>query len=249
MGISRFCSTVMERKGAGSESCARYRGACRRWAASLRDVGILEGDRAAVAEQRARDAVDQVVLPEPFGPIRREPLARVEMQVDGVERDEAAEALGEGLHGPRGGAQPRLVALARRLGPGRRCRCGATMTKITSSTPTISTFAAGGDGDRDDLLDRAEQDGADHRAEPGRVPPIIGMAIALTAIPRMNADERVDVGHEERIGHAGHAHQRAHDRGRDRASGAASARPCTRPRPRRRGSRRGPRPIRESWTM
>ena len=49
----------------------------------------------------------RVDLPEPFGPIRPEPLALLHLEVDAVERDEAAEALAE----PARPAAARVISL------------------------------------------------------------------------------------------------------------------------------------------
>ena len=117
----------------------------------------------------------RVDLPEPFGPIRPEPLARLHLEVDAVQRDEAAEALAEPVDLQQRASSPFLWN--RPTMP-----CGATITKATISTPATSTLTAEEMVTVTIFLQAAHQHRADHRARASSpVPPISGMAMAFTA--------------------------------------------------------------------
>src|SRR5262249_31791602 len=139
-----------------------------------------EGDAAALVMQRAADAVDQCALAGPVGSDQADTLAIGDVEVDRVERDEAAETLAQ------------LADLQQRLGHGEDlllthfCHSptmpfGATITNPNSSRPTISRFTA------DEIVTVATCCSVPRRIAPIKgpaqdvVPPIMGMAIELTA--------------------------------------------------------------------
>ena len=120
-----------------------------------------------------------VVLPEPFGPIRpkRSPVRDVE--ADPVQRGEAAEVLGQALDL----AAAAFIAsrLRQCLRPARGCPRGAATTNTTSSTPTTSTFSS------EEIVTVTTCCTVPSSTAPitgpiqCAVPPMIGIASALTA--------------------------------------------------------------------
>src|SRR5450631_4939027 len=103
------------------------------------DHTAVEIDSAGLVLQRAADAIDQRALARAVRADQPEPLARLHLEVDAVERDEAAEPLAD------------IIDVQQRAhGPLRRqCSCtsptrplGAMITKATSSRPTISRLTA-----------------------------------------------------------------------------------------------------------
>src|SRR3984957_15868647 len=113
-----------------------------------RDVFITEQDSAGFGPQRAGNAVDQRRLPRTVGADESETLSLTNVDADVVERDEAAEALGE-----RGDTQQRRPEFGRhhpspslRLPRSRPTRpimpSGAATTNSTSITPSTSTFTS-----------------------------------------------------------------------------------------------------------
>src|ERR1035437_8779119 len=103
------------------------------------DSLAVEIDGAGFVLQRAADAIHQRALARAVRPDQSEPLARLHLERDAVERDEAVEMLAD------------IVDVQQRAhGPLRRqCSCtsptrplGAMMTKATSRMPTISKFTA-----------------------------------------------------------------------------------------------------------
>src|SRR5262245_11544417 len=139
-----------------------------------------EGNAAALVMQGAADTVDQRALAGPVGADQADTLAVGYVEVDRVERDEAAETLAQ------------LADLQQRLGHDddllltHFCHSptmpfGATMTKPIRSRPTISRFTA------DEIVTVATCCSVPRRIAPIKgpaqdvVPPIMGMAIELTA--------------------------------------------------------------------
>ncbi len=58
----------------------------------------IEMHAALFVLQRAADAIDQRTFARPVGPDQSEPLARLHLKIDTVERDEAAKAFAQVLH-------------------------------------------------------------------------------------------------------------------------------------------------------
>src|ERR1039458_1710160 len=149
------------------------------------DHTAVEIDGAGFVLHRAADAIDQRALAGAVRPDQPEPLARLHLEIDAIERDEAAETFAD------------VVDVQQRAhGPLRRKRSctsptrplGAMMTKATSSRPTISRFTA------EEMVTVAICCSEPSRMVPTSgpiqlvVPPIIGMAIELTAYSRPNVD-------------------------------------------------------------
>src|SRR5689334_4945766 len=99
------------------------------------DPGAVEPHAALLVAQGAADAVDQGRLARAVGSDQAEPLARLDLEVDLLQRDEAAEALAEALDMEERGHP--LFLWNRPMMP-----CGARITKATSSSPVISTLRA-----------------------------------------------------------------------------------------------------------
>src|SRR5882757_1357398 len=150
------------------------------------DLLAVEGHAAALVLQRAADAIDQRRFARAVRPDQPEPLAWRDRQIDAVERDEPAEALAD------------LVDLEKRFGHrflAKSCVTrptrpfGAMITNTTSSTPTISRFTA------DEIVTVATCCTIPSSSAPTSgpiqlpVPPIIGIAIELTAYCRSKAEE------------------------------------------------------------
>ena len=149
---------------AATGSCARGPDACARARQARRASGRRRCTLPVSFRSVPQMQLTSVLLPEPFGPIRpsRSPGC--------TSRSMPSSATKPPKRLPRPvDLQQRRSWLASRAGdpaPGRRCPFGATMTKATSSTPTISRLTRRGDRHGGDLLQRAEQDRADHRADP-----------------------------------------------------------------------------------
>ena len=126
-----------------------------------------------------------VLLPEPLGPIRPSRSPSVHVEVDAVQRDEAAEALADAFDLQQRGRlmrpAPRCAFARQRSSTRPTMPSGATMTKATSSTPTISRLTA------EEMVTVAICCSEPSRMAPISgptqlvVPPIIGMAMELTA--------------------------------------------------------------------
>src|SRR5205807_8934575 len=128
---------------------------------------------AGLVAQRAADAIDQGRLARTVGPDQAEPLARLDFQLDVLQRGEAAEALAEALD---------VKQRAHRFLWNRpTIPCGAAMTKATISTPATSTFTA------EEIVTRMYSCRPPTSTAPItgpsqlEVPPISGMAMAFTA--------------------------------------------------------------------
>ena len=117
--------------------------------------------RAACREMQ----LTSVVLPEPFGPIRPSRSPGCTSRSTPSSATKPPKRLLSPL--TSSSERPSVIASAG-SGTGRRCPAGARMTKATSSTPDDQQVDRRGDRHRGDLLQRAEQHRADHRAEPAR---------------------------------------------------------------------------------
>src|SRR5450759_5461520 len=104
------------------------------------DHTAVEIDSAGLVLQRAADAIDQRALARAVRADQPEPLARLHLEVDAVERDEAAELLAD-IVDVQQRAHGRLRSRKRSCTSPTR-PLGAMMTKATSSRPTISRFTA-----------------------------------------------------------------------------------------------------------
>src|SRR3970282_870608 len=128
------------------------------------DVASLEHDAALVVVQRPGDAVDERGLARAVGPDEAEALAGRDVERDAFERREAAEALGQAPDfQQRAHERLRQCLRARPTMP-----CGASVMNSTRMMPTSSAPSPG--------------------PAQCEVPPIIGMAMALTAMNRLNAE-------------------------------------------------------------
>src|SRR5262249_37012028 len=136
-------------------------------------------DRAGLVAERSAYAVDERALARAVGTDQPKALSRRDLEINALECDEAAEALREPCDLEQRGRHGRL---------GRRFACkrpmmplGAMITKRTSSTPTISRLAA------EEMVTVAICCSEPSRIAPINgptqevVPPIIGMAMELTA--------------------------------------------------------------------
>src|SRR5262249_19099721 len=132
-----------------------------------------EAHAALLVAQGAADAVDQGRLARTVRPDQAQPLALLDLQVDVLQRHEAAEALAD------------LVDMQQRAH--RRffwnrptMPCGARITNATISTPATSTLTA------EEIVTRIHSCRPPTRIAPTTgpsqfaVPPINGMAMALT---------------------------------------------------------------------
>src|SRR5580704_5369243 len=157
------------------------------------DALAVEGDRAAVVGERPADAIDQRALARAVGADEADAFAAPHREIDAVEGDEAAEALaqiGDLEQGPAHGVSAGLALAATRAAgatAGRNVRTsptmplGATMTKPTSSSPTTRRPSS----DEKVTLAHCCRLATTMAPTSGPiqvvVPPIIGMAIELTA--------------------------------------------------------------------
>src|SRR5215470_12458725 len=134
---------------------------------------VGEAHAALFIAQGAADAIDQGRLARAVGPDQAEPLPGPHLEVDAVQRHEAAEALAD----PRDLQQRRHRFLWNRP----TMPCGATITKVTSSTPATSTLTA------EEMVTRMYSCRPPTSTAPTTgpnqldVPPISGMAMAFTA--------------------------------------------------------------------
>src|SRR6185369_8262339 len=146
----------------------------------LGDVAALEQDPAAVRRQGARHAIDERRLARAVRADEAQSLARPDLNRDAVERQEAAEALGDAVdleQRARRGHVRRLRSFRTRpVSPS-----GASTTKSTRTTPTIKRFSS------DEIVTVAICCAVPSRTAPITgpshvvVPPIIGIASAFTA--------------------------------------------------------------------
>src|SRR6185437_7422977 len=115
-----------------------------------------------------------------------DPLARLHLEIDAVERDEAAEAFAQVLHLQQRGHF--FLRACRRSCTSPTMPLGAMITKAMSRTPTSNTLTA------DEMVTVVTCCSVPSRIVPITgpiqfvVPPISGMAIELTAYSSPNAD-------------------------------------------------------------
>src|SRR5499427_8742424 len=148
----------------------------------------VETHRAGFVRERAADAVDQRRLARAVGTDQADALTLGDGEVDAVERDEAAEALAQTRDFEQRRshhfALPRVQPCTNPMIP-----FGAMMTKATSKRPTMRRLTA------DEMVTVAICCNDPSRTAPISgptqlvVPPIIGMAMELTAYSSPNADE------------------------------------------------------------
>ena len=149
-----------------------------------------------------------VVLPEPFGPMRPEPLARPSRAGSPVSAVKPPKRLASLVDRQQGLASSAASAGA---APGRGCPRARATTKATSTTPDDEQVHLGGDRHGGELLGGAEQDGADHRARPSSW---CRRSSAWRARSRRSRGRRrswVDEGDVVGERRAGHAEQEAAD--------------------------------------
>src|SRR6185312_8212837 len=146
----------------------------------------VEVHAALLVLQGAADAIDQCALAGAVRADQAQPLAGIHLEIDAVERDEAAEAFADILHAEEG-RHLRLRA-CRRSCTSPTMPFGAMMTKAISSTPTSNTFTA------DEMVTVVTCCRVPSRIVPISgptqlvVPPISGMAMELTAYSSPNAE-------------------------------------------------------------
>src|SRR5579885_1091106 len=138
----------------------------------------VERHGAGLVAQHAGDAVDERAFARAIGADEAQALSAPHLEIDAVERDEAAEALAEPADLEQRVAHARL---RRRTSQRPRMPFGATTTKNTNSAPTINRLSA------DEMVtvahcwivpsSSAPITGPSHID----VPPISGMAMAFTA--------------------------------------------------------------------
>src|SRR5689334_1181208 len=103
------------------------------------DVAI-KCHRTSLVLQRSANAIDQRAFAGAIGPDQTEPLARLDLEVDPVECDEASEAFAQALD-VQDGAHFALRA-RKRSWTSPTIPLGATITKPMSSRPTSSRLTA-----------------------------------------------------------------------------------------------------------
>src|SRR5271166_120432 len=165
---------------------ARHAAACALMGEQPVDRLAGKAHRAGLVRKRAADAIDQRRFARAVGPDQADALALGDGKIDAVERNKAAEALAQA-----GDLQQRHHFSFRR---NRSCTSptmpfGAMMTKPTSRRPTMRRLTA------DEMVTVAICCREPSRMAPISgptqlvVPPIIGMAIELTAYSSPKAEE------------------------------------------------------------
>ena len=172
------------RTAAAAGSCGQARARALMGDGAVEHLAV-EAHRAGLVLQRAADAIDQRALARAVRPDQAD-AARPALTArsDAFERDEAAEPLAEistcssGLG--HGACRPYASVSTRWRPTWPTGRCwmylctsptmpfGATITNATTSRPDDQQIDRGGDRHGCDLLQRAEQDGADQRTDPAR---------------------------------------------------------------------------------
>src|ERR1043165_753704 len=151
------------------------------------ELAAVEVHTAGFVTQRAADAVDQRGLARAVRTDQTKPLAGRDRQIDRVERNEAPEALPDALDAEERLGHFRSFRMKSVTKPTRPF--GAMITNRTSSTPTISTLT------EDEMVTRVYSWMMPSSSEPTSgpiqlpVPPIIGMAIELTAYSSAKAED------------------------------------------------------------
>ena len=207
---------------------------------------VMSSSRNTTVPGSVRNAPEMqlisVVLPEPFGPIRPKRSPWLNIDADIVERGEAAEtswSSGSDLQQGRvrRSASPswlRPPALRRSLRPhSPMMPSGAPTTNSTSMMPSTSTLTSEEMVTVSNCCVDAEQDGADHRADPMRGSADQRHRQRRDRVVEIERGGGIGILQVHRGGRAGRAHQRARKSRRPSASAAASAPPCIRRRVRR----------------
>src|SRR5262249_4147715 len=147
----------------------------------------VEAHRAGLVHERAADAVDQGRLARAVGTDQADALALGDGEIDAVERDEAAEALAQTRdleqRPSHHFALPRVQPCTRPMIP-----FGAMLTKATSR-PTMSGLTAEEMGTVAICCNDPSRTAPISGPTQLVVPPIIGMAMELTAYSSPKADE------------------------------------------------------------
>ena len=152
--------------------------------------------------QRAADAIDQGRLARAVGPDQAEPLALLDLEVDAVERDEAAEALAEPA--TCSSARHRFLLWNRPTMP-----CGASDHEGDHQHARDQHVDGRGDRHAQILLQAADQHRADHRPQPAAGAADQRHGDGVDRIVQAEARGRVEIGHVEGQRRAGHAHEAA----------------------------------------
>src|SRR5262245_35205597 len=140
----------------------------------------LEVHRAGLVVERTADAIDERALARSIRPDQAEALARRNIEIDPFQRDETAEPLTHGLDFEQGHAHG-LARAWRQSSIRPKIPLGAITTKPTNRTPTISRLTA------EEMVTVAICCSDPSRIAPSNgpgqlvVPPIMGMAMELTA--------------------------------------------------------------------
>src|SRR5262245_14584863 len=140
----------------------------------------LEMHRAGLVVERAANAIDEGALARPIRTDQAQAFALRDIEVDPLQRDEAAEPFAHSLDFEQGCAHG-LARLWRQSSTNPRIPLGAITTKPTNKTPTISRLTA------EEMVTVAICCSEPSRIAPSNgpgqlvVPPIMGMAMELTA--------------------------------------------------------------------
>src|SRR6185437_2628881 len=147
----------------------------------------VEFHRAAVIAQRPTEAIDERALARAVGADEADALARLHLEMDRLERGEAAKALAEIGDAEQGRAH-RRPSLSSHAWTRPTMPLGAMTTKKTSSTPTISRLRA------EEMVTvttcwmvpsrRAPMIGPTQLV----IPPMSGMAMLLTAYAKLKPE-------------------------------------------------------------
>ncbi len=173
----------------------------------------VELHAAGFVLQGAADAIDQRALARAVRADQPEPLARLHLEVDAVESDEPVEALADIVD-----VQQRAHGCLR----ARRRSCtspirplGAMMTKADQHQADDQQVDRRGDGDGGDLLQRAEQNGADQRADPAGGAADHRHGDRVDRVFKAEGRRRLQIADVVGERRAGHAHEGARQRGGD----------------------------------
>src|SRR5882762_8087049 len=151
------------------------------------DVLAVEADCPFLVPERSGDAVDERALSRAVGPDQADPLSGSYHEVDAVERGKTAKSLGHATYFEQRFAHRRSFR-RRQASTQPMMPFGASVTKSTSSTPTIRRFQA------EDTVTCTSCCTVPSRIAPISapiqliMPPISGMAMLLTAYDRLNAE-------------------------------------------------------------
>src|SRR5258707_365642 len=151
------------------------------------DVLAVEADAPFLVPERSGDAVDERALSRAVGPDQADPLAGPHYEVDSVERGKTAKSLGHATHFEQRSGHQRSFR-RRQASTQPMMPFGASVTKSTSSTPTIRRFQA------EDTVTCTSCCTVPSRIAPisapiQRIRPATGgMSMLLTAYDRLNAE-------------------------------------------------------------